>query len=372
MEKNTNGSRNGNGTGRSNNGSGRVGEYCSSRLLRSLECFQGVFLVSHINPDPDSLGSMAGLAWLINNKLGIPTRLTRDGILGRAENRAMVECLGLVLESIEKVQWRPDWALLIVDSQPGTGRHNIPEDVAIFGVIDHHETFGQLRGIPFVDVRADVGATCTIVTSYLREQKVIPSREVATALFYGIESEINGYPREASVLDDEALCWLYPMVDKDLLARIRHARLPREYFDALLQALQDTFIYDDRLVVSWADELPQPELAGEIADLLIRLEGIEWSACAGVYEDRLIVSLRTAKPRGKAGLILQQVVDELGTAGGHDRRAGGAIPLQSISSTAVEKLCSVLRKRLLQALGIDECRGQRLVRRKELLENLQA
>jgi nanoRNase/pAp phosphatase (c-di-AMP/oligoRNAs hydrolase) len=148
--------------------------------------------------------------------------------------------------------------------------------------------------------------------------------------------------------------------------------LPRAYFDALLQALQDTFIYDDRLIVSWADELPQPELAGEIADLLVRLEGIEWSVCAGVYEDRLIISLRTAHARGKAGWILQQVVGELGTAGGHDRRAGGTIPIPSLSSTAVEKTCSLLRKRLLQVLRIDECRGQRLVRRKELLENLQA
>ncbi|GBD35865.1 manganese-dependent inorganic pyrophosphatase [bacterium HR36] len=371
MERSTSGYRNGNGSGR-NGASTRAIACRSEALLAGLQRFRGVFLVSHINPDPDSLGSMAGLAWLLEHTLGKPTVLTRDGILGRAENRAMVECLNLKLLPIEEVQWSRDWALIMVDSQPGTGRHNVPEEVEVFGVIDHHETLGQLRGIPFVDVRADVGATCTIVASYLQEQNIQPSRAVATALFYGIESEINGYPREASALDDVALERLYPLVDKDLLARIRHARLPLAYFEALLQALQDTFIYDGRLIVSWADELPQPELAGEIADLLLRLEGIEWSLCAGVYQDRLIISLRTAHARGKAGVVLQQVVGELGTAGGHDRRAGGAIPLLNISSTAVEKVCGVLRKRLLQVLRMDECRGQRLVRRKELLENLQA
>ncbi|MCS7167429.1 MAG: DHH family phosphoesterase [Gemmatales bacterium] len=371
MERSTSGSRNGNGSAR-NGASTRAEQNRSTTLLNSLGRFRGAYLVSHINPDPDSLGSMAGLAWLIRQRLNLPTQLTRDGILGRAENRAMVECLGLQLLPVEEVDWRPDWALIMVDSQPGTGRHNVPETVPILGVIDHHETPGQLRGVPIVDVRSDVGATCTIVASYLQEQGVTPSQEVATALFYGIESEINGYPREASPLDDETLVRLYPLVNKDLLACIRHARLPREYFEALLQALQDTFIYDDRLIISWADELPQPELAAEIADLLIRLEGMQWSVCAGVYEDRLIVSLRTAQARGQAGLVLQQVIGDLGTAGGHDRRAGGAIPLASASTTAREKLQSQLRRRFLQVLRIDECRGQRLVSRRELLENLQA
>ncbi|MDW8224311.1 MAG: DHH family phosphoesterase, partial [Gemmatales bacterium] len=76
--------------------------------------------------------------------------------------------------------------------------------------------------------------------------------------------------------------------------------------------------------------------------------------------------------RAKAGVILQQVIGDLGTAGGHDRRAGGAILLLNSSQTAIEKIQSQLRKRLLQALRMDECRGQRLVSRKELLENLQA
>ncbi|MCS7159836.1 MAG: DHH family phosphoesterase [Gemmatales bacterium] len=371
MERSSNGSRPGNGAAR-NGPSGRTGESRSGALLASLQQFRGVYLISHINPDPDSLGSMAGLAWLIRHKLNLPTQLTRDGILGRAENRAMVECLQLQLLPVEDVEWRTDWALIMVDSQPGTGRHNVPDDLPILGVIDHHETPGQLRGVSLVDVRSEVGATCTIVASYLQEQAVAPSREIATALFYGIESEISGYPREASALDDETLVRLYPLVNQEWLARIRHARLPRAYFEALLQALQDTFIYDDRLIISWADELPQPELTAEIADLLIRLEGMEWSVCAGVYEDRLLVSMRSAHARAKAGVILQQVIGDLGTAGGHDRRAGGAILLLNSSQTAIEKIQSQLRKRLLQALRMDECRGQRLVSRKELLENLQA
>jgi len=66
------------------------------------------------------------------------------------------------------------------------------------------------------------------------------------------------------------------------------------------------------------------------------------------------------------------VVGKLGRAGGHDRRAGGTIYLPSTAPSAVEQTQSELRRRLLKALHIDECRGQRLVSRREMLQNLQA
>jgi hypothetical protein len=70
--------------------------------------------------------------------------------------------------------------------------------------------------------------------------------------------------------------------------------------------------------------------------------------------------------------MLRQVVGKLGRAGGHDRRAGGSIPLASTAPSAIEQIQGELRRRLLRALHIDECRGQRLVSRKEMLQNLQS
>jgi len=104
---------------------------------------------------------------------------------------------------------------------------------------------------------------------------------------------------------------------------------------------------------------------------LIRFEEIDWAVCAGVYEDKLILSVRSAAEDAKAGEMLRQVVGKLGRAGGHDRRAGGTIPLLSTSANAIEQMQSELRRRLLKALRIDECRGHRLVSRKEMLQNLQ-
>jgi nanoRNase/pAp phosphatase (c-di-AMP/oligoRNAs hydrolase) len=348
-----------------------------SNLRRSAEFLSGlsearrVVFVAHIHPDPDSLASMMGLSYLVETQLHKPTLLTCDGRISRAENRAMVDLLGVHLIPIE--QWKPleGDAVVMVDSQPNTGRHNLPPQAPLFAVLDHHTTPGTLCNVPFIDVRTNIGATASLVTYYLMEQQVEIPTLLATALLYGVETEVNGYPREASALDDEVMVYLYPLADRDLLARIRNARVPARNFECLLHALQQSFIYDN-LIVGWVGDLPQPELVAEVCDFLIRFEEVDYAVCAGVHENQMILSMRAAVPDANAGAILQKVVGKLGRAGGHDRRAGGAIPLASTSMNAIDQVQKEIRRRLLKELGIEDCRGQRLVSRREMLHNLGA
>jgi len=350
--------------------SGTIGLRRSDRFLAGLHTAERVVFVSHVQPDPDSLGGMLGLSHLVEHKLGKPTLITRDGLISRAENQAMVEVLHLDLTRVEDVEWLEGDAVVMVDSQPKTGRHTFAETVPLYGVIDHHDTPGDLDGVPFTDIRASHGATCTVVTKYLREQNVQIPEKVATALLYGIETELTGYPREAGPSDDEALLFLYPLADKDLIAQIRNARLPNSHFECLLQALQSSFVYD-RLIISWVDKLPQPEQAAEVVDFMIRFEQVDWAVCGGVFEDQLVLSVRAAIENAKAGDILRQVVGRRGKAGGHDRRAGGSIRLASTAQSAIEEIQGELRRRFLKALRIEDVRGQRLVPLREMLQNLQ-
>jgi|SRR5262245_60664835 len=347
-----------------------TGSRWSDRFLAGLQDAPRVTFVSHVQPDPDSLGSMLGLDHLVKCRLGIPTRITRDGLINRAENRAMVELLQLDLVPVEDVDFQPGEAVVMVDSQPNTGRHSFGQ-VPLYAVIDHHTTPGDLEDVPFVDVRPTLGATCTLVTRYLIEHDVPVPTRVATALMYGIETEVSGYPREATPMDDGALHFLFPLADKDILARIRNARLPHSHFEVLLQALQSSFIYE-RLIISWVSNLPQPEQAAEVVDFMVRFDKVDWALCGGVCGDKLVLSLRTSLHGAQAGELLRQVVGKLGKAGGHDRRAGGTIPLPSDSQNAVEEIQAELRRRFLKALRCEDARGQRLVPLREMLQNLQA
>src|SRR5215218_3689837 len=106
----------------------------SDRFLIGLHAFDRVVFVSHVQPDPDSLGSMLGLSHLVETRLNKPTVITRDGLISRAENRALVDVLHLDLTPIEDVEWADGDAVVMVDSQPNTGRHTIPATVPLYGV----------------------------------------------------------------------------------------------------------------------------------------------------------------------------------------------------------------------------------------------
>lgn len=332
----------------------------SDRFLATLAPFRRIVLASHINPDPDALASMLGLeALLIHRQPGKPVVMTYDGIIARAENQAMVDLLDIPLQPIDQVAFDPQTALVMVDTQPQTGRRN-SELVTPQAVLDHHETPGRLDGVLFRDIRPQLGATSTMVTGYLLEQKLVPSTRVATALLYGIESEIDGYPREAGPSDDGALVWLFPRADKDLLARIRHPRLPHSYFATYQHALSNAFLYGEA-IVAWCGRVPQPDIVAELADFFIRFDRVAWALSVGMFEDTLKLSLRSDHIGGHCGEVLRDVVDGSGTAGGHDRRAGGAIPAAQPDHPSIDGLLRTLRHRFLTRLGIDEHQGHRLL-----------
>jgi hypothetical protein len=72
------------------------------------------------------------------------------------------------------------------------------------------------------------------------------------------------------------------------------------------------------------------------------------------------LSLRADWLGGRAGEILYEVVSGLGSAGGHDKRAGGAIILAKHHPETPEVLLRTIRRRLLDHLDIDEQQGRRL------------
>lgn len=332
----------------------------SERFLAAVSPYRRVILVSHVNPDPDALASMLGLeALLAHRQPGKPVTLTVDGMIARAENQAMVKLLRIPLVPIAEVPLDPWSAVVMVDSQPHTGRR-ASEAALPLAVLDHHETPGVLDGVLFRDIRPHIGATSTIVTGYMLEQELPISPRLATALLYGIESETSGYPRESGPQDDGALVWLYPRADKDLLAQIRNPKLPQSYFATYQYALSQARLYEN-MVVTFCGTVPQPDIIAELADFFVRFDQVNWAVCTGVFENLFKISVRVNQIGGHCGEVLRSALDSLGMAGGHDRRAGGAILLKDSSPEAVATLQRTVLSRFLSLLDIDEQSGRPLV-----------
>ena len=120
------------------------------------------------------------------------------GIVGRAENQAMLRYLNIDLVPVGEIDFSRHPQVALVDTQPGRINNSLPEHFTPTMVIDHHPAYGSYEGVSFLDLRDEYGATSTILTEYLQEAHVDVESKIATALFYGINAETQDLGREAT------------------------------------------------------------------------------------------------------------------------------------------------------------------------------
>ena len=306
-----------------------------------------VLILPHNDPDPDAIGSALALAYLLREKLGTNGLVAYSGIIGRAENKALVRYLGQPLQRLTSSDLETIRPVALVDTQPGTGNNALPPTTRAAIVIDHHPRQALSQTASFADVRPEIGATCTMLTGYLQAAGLELPKWLATALFYGIKTDTLGLARGASPADVAAYFFLQGKVDVEAIAEIEQAQLPIEYFQQLDAALHAARLYGD-LVVSYVARAHRPDLAAEMADLFLRLEGAQWVVCIEAYKEELILSVRTRERRGGAGLAVRAIVGKQGTAGGHGTMAAGHVPLNGRDP---DELAQELVKRALRHLG---------------------
>ncbi|MBI2215026.1 MAG: DHH family phosphoesterase [Acidobacteria bacterium] len=322
------------------------------RRLLALDLGRGPLLVlTHDNPDPDSIASAAGLALLLSEVRGIDATVGYSGIIGRAENRAMVEMLHLPVRHIAELDLDGYQHFALIDAQPNTGNSVVDDGHIPDIVIDHHPLREATRRARFFDVREALGASATIVTGYLREAGIAIPRDLATALLYGIRSETQDLGREASDDDFDAYIYLFHLADTQKLAAISRPALDPRYFTQLATAL-DSLMVGERVSVCQLDNVMDPDFVPEMADFAVRLTGIEWSLVTGQYAHRLHLSIRSNVIEANAGELMQLLLEGLGRGGGHGMRGGGNIDLTTVELT-LHELQERLCERFLRLTGRD-------------------
>lgn len=300
-------------------------------MFEALEGCPELLIIPHNDPDPDAIASAIALRFLVREKLGIQARIGYRGIIGRSENKALVRYLEHPLEKLDPKELDRRIPIALVDTQPAVGNNplNNNKNSATI-VIDHHAWRGTSGDVKFVDVRPEIGATATILTEYIQAASLDFPSHLSTALFYGIKTDTMGLGRGASAEDVAAYLFLQPRVDVEALAQIERAQVPKTYFKSLTTALQATRVYDHDLVISNIGVMQYPDLGAEIGDLLLRLQGVVWVICLGIYKEDLILSVRSRSRQIGAGDIARQIIGDLGTAGGHGTMAGGQIRIRKL------------------------------------------
>lgn len=327
-------------------------------LLEAVGDADTILILPHNDPDPDAVGSAVALRHLLMEALNVEGEIAYQGIVGRAENRALLRYLGQPLRPLTDADLAGEAPIALVDTQPGAGNNALPAGCEVNIVLDHHTWREPTARAAYVDVRPEAGATSTILAEYLQEAGLEPEPPLATALFYGIKSDTRGLSCGAGPADAAAYLYLQPLVDTRALAEIECAQVPASYFKSFDATLQAARVYDG-VVVAYVGLMAYPDLAAEMARLLLRLEKSRQIVCMGVHRDVLILSVRTQSAAGGAEELVQAIVGDEGTAGGHGLMAGGQVPLKGRDP---EQVVHLLQQRALRILQVPpEVRGGRLI-----------
>jgi nanoRNase/pAp phosphatase (c-di-AMP/oligoRNAs hydrolase) len=306
-----------------------------------------MLIVLQDNPDPDALGSAAALRKVVNQHNTIQCSITHRGTIGRAENRALVKYLGLNLRQADQIDFQTFDLIAMVDTQPGTGNNCLPKESEPDIVIDHHPCRKDTRRCRFTDIRSRYGATSTILTEYLNAAGIDMETTIATALLYGIRSDTQDLGRDTTAADINALMTLYPKANKRILSQIQRGLVQRDYFRLLSLAISNAKVWGKSAITSLG-QVENPDMIGEMADLILRDDQLEWVLSYGFYQKKLLLSLRSDAENPPASKVVRHIVGRRGSGGGHLSYAGGQIPIDSLTQKDLAKLVSLVEKAFLK------------------------
>jgi len=297
-----------------------------TKLIQALEGGKRLLIYLHDSPDPDAMAA-GWLLKVIAESQGLEALMLYGGILGRAENRAMVRVLDVPVVHLDaaRLARRKDDRHALVDTRPGAGNNSFPhEELEAHVVVDHHLSQAKIRA-RFADVRLDEGCSTTLVLQHFDALGLELTPPLATAALYAIISETQDLDREASRADRLAYQRLISVAQLASLGKIRHPSRDRGYYRAVARAMSRVMVGKNTCVCHMG-ALPYPEVVAEMADFLVAMQQISWSLVTGLHGDLVVLSIRTTIEEGQPDQVMKKLLGGKGKGGGHGMIAGGAVP----------------------------------------------
>lgn len=322
-------------------------------LLCLLRGRRRLLVLTHNNPDPDSLGAAIGLRHFASLAGLVDSRFALSGRILRAENQEMVRQLFIDMTPIAEIDAASFDCAALVDTQPGFGHDRSGRCQG------RHRHRSSRAGKPACRHQSGV-SRCSLRSrrhqfaghDLLSRSWFYSSCEVATALIYGIKTDTADLSRNVSDLDMRAYDFLFPLVDREKLVTITRPRLPTAYFITLKEALRKVRLYGSVAMCSLG-VIASVEMVAEFADLLLRMQGVSAVFCGGLVDNTYFVSVRTDAGGDAWRMIGAAMVGEQGTFGGHGTVAGGSIQLASSDTRGLRRLERRLERNILRSVGLE-------------------
>ncbi|WP_336344534.1 DHH family phosphoesterase [Halalkalicoccus ordinarius] len=326
---------------------------------------QRVAIVTHENPDPDSIASAVALR-AIARYLDVEADIFYFGDMGHQENRAFVNLLDVEMTSASRDDrdvFSEHDTIALVDHAMLTDT-GAEFDHEIDVLIDHHDVELE-QDIPFVDTRPQMNSTSTILTKYVQEFDLSLEESVATALLYGIRAETLDFKRDTTPADLTAAAYLYPFANHDTLEQVESPSMSPETLDVLAEAITNREVQGSHLV-SNAGFIRDREALEQAAQHLLNLEGITTTAVFGIANNTIYLAARSKDIRLNIGRVLLDAFEGIGETMGHSTQARVEIPLgiftgietsEDNRATLLELTEEAVRRKLFDAMGVESGEG---------------
>ncbi len=283
--------------------------------------YEDIVIQCHDNPDADALASGYGL-YSFFEKNGKKTRFIYGGKFEVQKSNLvlMMSTLNIPAKHVDSLD-EPD-LLITVDCQYGEG--NVTRFAAKkVAVIDHHQVSGELPEMS--DVRSNLGSCSTVVKDLLEAEgiNVNDDKGLATALFYGLLTDTNGFAEISHPLDKDLRDGA--AYDKSLVRMYRNSNLSFDEMNIAGEALLGhSYFEDDRFAIVEAAPC-DPNILGMISDLLLEVHGVDTCLVYSILPFGVKLSVRSCIKETKASDLAAYITAGVGSGGGHVDKAGGFI-----------------------------------------------
>lgn len=280
-----------------------------------------VFIHTHDFPDPDAFASAYGLSELLKY-FGIDSVICYGGVIERASLIQMLKVFNI------KASPRTDYeneffnaVNILVDSQLNNANlvFKCGDDVYC---IDHHPVFSEADYV-WKDIR-QVGACASIIISYYKEAGIVMSKDVASALCYGLKMDTNDFNRGCTKFDIQMFDAVFEYADYEQVTYINQNQLELDDFKAFKAAINNIKTSGEFGFAYIPFQCPST-LVAIISDFLLSTKEVKVSVVYSRLEDVVKFSIRSEDSNIHAGKLIRLALQDIGNGGGHPTMAGGII-----------------------------------------------
>ena len=296
------------------------------KLMDIAQPNDSLLLLMHGSPDPDAIASAMALHDIIRQTKGLAkSAFVSTEPIRRQQNKELISSMRLNIHLVNQVDINSYRLIVLLDAQPSF-LNGALKFIQPHIVIDHHPREGNWKA-PLEDIRPKYGSLSTILTEYLLCSRIKASKNLHTALLYGIKTDTDNFDRDTIIEDISAYAYHTKHGNLRLIRRIELNQTPIGYLKYFDHAFHHMSHFRGRRI-GFLGSVESPDVCVQVADFYLRLIGTYYVVVAGIVDDKLIIIFRGDGYRKDCGAIAQRVCGLIGQGGGHSSAARIEISLE--------------------------------------------